>query len=156
MKVAVMVWEDSVSTVCDFCSCLLIFDIEASEAKNPIPLTFETQMWSARVKRLKDLGVGVLLCGALSRSLERLLSTAGIEVIAWLCGSVQEVMKAYLNDSLSDIRFALPGCILVGKGIRGHRRRRFAIRPNPHRGVQCHCTVKRVVDCKDVNRGWEK
>jgi len=109
MKIAVTVWEDSVSTVCDFCSRLLIFDIEANEAKNALPLTFETQVWPARVNRLKELGVGVLLCGAVSRPLERLLATAGIEVIAWLCGSVEEIIRAYLDGGLSDTRFTLPG-----------------------------------------------
>ena len=49
-----------------------------------------------RVNRLKDLGVGVPLCGALSRPLEGLLATTGIVVIAWLCGSVEEIMRAYL------------------------------------------------------------
>jgi predicted Fe-Mo cluster-binding NifX family protein len=109
MKVAVTVWEGSVSTVCDFCSRLLIFDIEANEARNPLPFTFETQVWPARVNRLKGLGVGVLLCGAVSRPLERLLATAGIEVIAWLCGSVEEIIRAYLDGGLSDARFTLPG-----------------------------------------------
>jgi predicted Fe-Mo cluster-binding NifX family protein len=109
MKVAVTVWEDSVSTVCDFCSRLLIFEIEANEAKNPLPLTFETQVWPARVNRIRDLGVGVLLCGAVSRPLERLLATAGVEVIGWLCGPVEEIIRAYLDGGLSDTRFALPG-----------------------------------------------
>jgi predicted Fe-Mo cluster-binding NifX family protein len=109
MRVAVTVWEDSVSTVCDFCSRLLIVDIEANEARNPLPLTFETQVWPTRVNRLRELGVGVLLCGAVSRPLERLLATAGIEVIAWLCGSVEEILRAYLDGGLSDIRFILPG-----------------------------------------------
>jgi len=109
MKVAVTVWEDSVSTVCDFCSRLLIFDIEANEARNPLPLAFETQVWPARVNRLKELGVDVLLCGAVSRPLERLLVSAGIEVIAWLCGSVEEILRAYLDGGLPDARFTLPG-----------------------------------------------
>jgi predicted Fe-Mo cluster-binding NifX family protein len=109
MKVAVTVWEDSVSTVCDFCGRLLIFDVEANEARDPLSLTFETQAWPARVNRLREFGVGVLLCGAVSRPLERLLATAGIEVIAWLCGSVAEIIRAYLDGGLSDNRFTLPG-----------------------------------------------
>jgi predicted Fe-Mo cluster-binding NifX family protein len=135
MKVAVTVWEDSVSTVCDFCSRLLIFDIEANEARNPLPLTFETQVWPTRVNRLRELGVGVLLCGAVSRPLERLLATAGIEVIAWLCGSVEEILRAYLDGGLSDTRFILPGLGPSNGCIQGRNRR--------HRGVRrlSHSTV---------------
>lgn len=109
MKVAVTVWEDSVSTVCDFCSRVLIFDSDAAEAQKPLSLTFDTQAWPQRVNRLRELGVAVLLCGAVSRPLERLLATAGIEVIAGRCGSVEEVLTAYRDGRLSDARFALPG-----------------------------------------------
>ena len=122
MKVAVAVWENSVSTVCDFCSRLLIFDIEANEARNPLPMTFETQVWPARVNRLKDLGVGVLLCGAVSRPLEKMLATAGIEVIAWLSGSVEEIIRAYLDGGLSDARFILPGFGPGASRVRGRKR----------------------------------
>ncbi|MHB8772898.1 MAG: NifB/NifX family molybdenum-iron cluster-binding protein [Syntrophales bacterium] len=123
MKIAVTVWEDSVSTVCDFCGRVLIFDVEANEANNPLSLAFETEVWPARVNLLRELGVGVLLCGAVSRPLERLLATAGIEVIAWLCGSVDEIIRAYLEGGLSDTRFALPG-FGPGGGHPGGRNRR--------------------------------
>jgi len=131
MRVAVTVWEDSVSTVCDFCNRVLIFDIEAGEAKNPLPLAFETHMWPARVNQLKAAGVGVLLCGALSRPLERLLATAGIQVIAGLCGSVEDIMKAYLDGALCNARFTLPGFVPEANRLGGPRRRRCGRRSGP-------------------------
>jgi predicted Fe-Mo cluster-binding NifX family protein len=146
MKVAVTVWEDSVSTVCDFCGSLLIFDIEANEARNPLPFTFKTQMWPARVNRLKDLGVGVLLCGAVSRPLERLLATAGIEVIAWLCGSVEEVIRAYLDGGLSDTRFILPGFGARNGCMQGRNKR--------HRGGGR--LLRSMVDEDRKREGWYK
>jgi len=109
MKVAVTIWEDSVSTACDFCNGLLIFDIEANETVGRSALSFESQAWPLRVNQLKALGVGVLLCGAISRPLERTLVTTGIQVISWLCGPVEEIIRAYLDGGLSDIRFTLPG-----------------------------------------------
>ena len=36
MKVAVTVWEDTVSTVCDFSSRLLVFDVMGDEVKKQI------------------------------------------------------------------------------------------------------------------------
>jgi predicted Fe-Mo cluster-binding NifX family protein len=136
MKVAVTVWEESVSTVCDFCNRLLIFDIEAKKARNCFPLTFETQIWPVRVNRLKALGVDVLLCGAVSRHLERMLATAGIEIISWLCGSVEEVIRAYLDGALPDTRFILPGHGPGSHRLRGHRRRRYRIRAiSDHGGI---------------------
>lgn len=34
MKVAMTIWEDSVSTVCDFSSRLMVFDVQEAEVKN--------------------------------------------------------------------------------------------------------------------------
>ena len=54
MKVAVAVWEDSVSTACDFCGCLQICDIEANEASNPILLTFKTRLAVAFLQPMQE------------------------------------------------------------------------------------------------------
>jgi len=132
MKVAVTVWEDSVSTACDFCNGLMIFDIEANEMVGRSALSFESQAWSLRVSQLKALGLDAFLCGAISRPLERTLVTAGIQVISWLSGSIEEVIGAYMDGDLSDARFILPG---FGPGlsrVRGRKRwRRGGVCPLP-------------------------
>jgi predicted Fe-Mo cluster-binding NifX family protein len=119
MKVAVTVWEGSISTVCDFCRQLWLFDIREGEAGNRTAVSFESPLWPARVWQLKGLAVRVLLCGALSRPLERMLDAAGIEVIPWLRGPVDEILRAYLQGKLPSARFVLPGCGRPGEGPRG-------------------------------------
>jgi len=128
MKVAVTVFEGSISTVCDFCNRLWLFDIEEGEPRNRSTVSFESSLWPARVHQLKGLDVRVLLCGALSRPLERMLQMAGIEVIPWLCGPVEEILRAYLRGGLPVARFSLPGCSRQGespqgRGVRGCGRR---------------------------------
>jgi predicted Fe-Mo cluster-binding NifX family protein len=109
MKVAVTVWEDSVSTVCDFCSRLLVFDVMGDKVEHRSFIPFETRMLPERVNQLEELGVKVLLCGAISRPLERMIRASGVQVIPCLRGSIEEVIRAYLDGSLSDARFILPG-----------------------------------------------
>ena len=109
MKVAVTVWEDSVSTVCDFCNRLWIFDIEANETVGKSALSFEVRAWPLMVNRLKARRGQRSAVRGLSKPLERALVTAGIQVISWLCGSVEEILRAYLDGGLSDARFVLPG-----------------------------------------------
>ena len=128
MKVAVTVWEDTVSTVCDFSSRLLLFDVKGVEVKNRSFVPFETMILPERVNQLEGLGVEVLLCGAISRPLERMIRASGVKVIPCLRGSIEEVIAAYLVDGLSDARFILPG---FGQGagcVQGGRR---------HRGGAC-------------------
>jgi len=133
MKVAVTVWEDTVSTVCDFSSRLLVFDVMGDEVKNRSFIPFETGILPERVNRLEALGVEVLLCGAISRSLERMIRASGVKVIPCLRGSIEEIIKAYLDGGLSDARFILPG---FGPGaicVRGRRRRRGGVCRLPDR-----------------------
>jgi predicted Fe-Mo cluster-binding NifX family protein len=109
MKVAVTVWEDTVSTVCDFSSRLLVFDVMGNEVKNRSLISFQTGIMPERMNQFEALGIEVLLCGAISRPLERMIRASGVKVIPCLRGSIEEVLRAYLEGGLSDARFTLPG-----------------------------------------------
>jgi predicted Fe-Mo cluster-binding NifX family protein len=127
MRVAVTVWEDTVSTVCDFSSRLLVFDVTGDEVKKRSFIPFETGMLPERVNQLEALGVEVLLCGAISRPLERMIRASGVKVIPCLRGSIEEVIGAYLDGGLSDARFTLPGFGPGAIRVRGRRRRRGGV-----------------------------
>jgi predicted Fe-Mo cluster-binding NifX family protein len=122
MKVAVIVWENTVSTVCDFSSRLLVFDVTGDEVKNRSFMPFETGILPERVNQLEKLGVEVLLCGAISRPLERMICATGVKVIPCLRGSIEEVIGAYLDGGLSDARFTLPGFDPGASHVRGRKR----------------------------------
>lgn len=124
MKIAVTVWEDAVSTVCDFSSRLLVVDVQGDEVKDRSFVPFETKILMERVNQLEALGVEVLLCGAISRPLERMVRASGVKVIPGLRGSIDEIIGAYMDGSLTDTRFTLPGCGPgMGRGRGGKRRR---------------------------------
>jgi predicted Fe-Mo cluster-binding NifX family protein len=122
MKVAVTVWEGTVSTVCDFSSRLLVFDVMGDEVKNRSFIPFETGILPERVNQLGELGVEVLLCGAISRPLERMIRASGVKVIPCLRGAIEEVIGAYLDGGLSDARFTLPGFGPGASRVRGRKR----------------------------------
>ena len=71
----------------------------------------------ARAAELAARGVSVLICGAISMEHTAALTARGIAVIPDVCGPVEEVLQAFLAGSLTDGRFAMPGCC--------GRRRRF-------------------------------
>jgi predicted Fe-Mo cluster-binding NifX family protein len=74
-----------------------------------------------RVQRAVDLGVDLLVCGAISRPLEVLLQERGLRVRAFLAGGLDEMVTACLAGQLDDGRWAMPGC---GRGCRGGRQER--------------------------------
>ena len=64
---------------------------------------------SNRGKELSDLGIQVLICGAITRALEITLWEQGIDVISRVRGPVDEVLRAYLRECLDQKRFSMPG-----------------------------------------------
>ncbi len=110
MKVAIPVWSDQVSTVFDFARHLLLVELddgnEIGRSKHP----FQEGSPIFRAKKLSRFGVEVLICGAISRPLARIVASHGIEIIPFVSGTVNDVLNAYLTGRLADSRFCLPGC----------------------------------------------
>ena len=88
------------------------------------------------------LHVDVLICGAISQMLERMLHRAGVRVVAQVCGEVEAVLQAFLSRMLDAPEFSPPGCFRP-PGDRGSRQpggRRAAVR-NERRARPGHTAV---------------
>ncbi|MFZ2147484.1 MAG: NifB/NifX family molybdenum-iron cluster-binding protein [Sedimentisphaerales bacterium] len=126
MKIAIPVWNGCVSSAFDFAHRLLLVDIQDGSETNRSEISLSNEPIPQKASRLKSLGVDVLICGAISRSLASQVAASGIEVLPYVLGSVDEILKAYLIGQLGQPRFAMP-CSWPGarKGFRrGHRCRR--------------------------------
>lgn len=110
MKVAIPHWQDRVSPVFDSATRLLVVEIargrERGRSESPLVSCHPTH----RAAELRRSGADVLICGAISRPLEDAIRSAKIQVVAHVCGQIEEVLKAFLNDRLSDPVFLMPGC----------------------------------------------
>ena len=116
MRVAVAVWNGRVSPVFDVASRLNIVEVFGREAAS----VEEHELRNDRVQGLRELGVEVLICGAISHDLEERVLAAGIEVVAEIRGEACDVIRAFAEDKLARPEFSMPGC---------HSRRRRPGRP---------------------------
>jgi len=109
MKIAIPVWNGFVSSVFDFAHRLLMVDVQNGRevSRSEVPLTSESI--PQRAGRLRTLGVGVLICGAISRPLMYMLTGSGIEVLPYVTGPVDEILQAYITGRLGQPQFILPG-----------------------------------------------
>ena len=130
MKIAIPVWDDYVSSAFDFAHLLLLVDIEdGSEiSRSEVPLKVESI--PARAAKLKSLGVDVLVCGAISRALANMVAVSGIQVLPYVTGRVDDVLRAYLAGQLVQPQFALPGYWPGARKGFGRWRRGFRWRGN--------------------------
>jgi predicted Fe-Mo cluster-binding NifX family protein len=106
MRVAVPVWNGRVSPVFDAAGHLLIVEVFGHEAAS----VEGCELRQDCVQVLRELGVEVLICGAISNDLEERVLAAGIEVVAEIRGRVDDVIRAHAEDKLARPEFSMPGC----------------------------------------------
>ena len=92
------------ATVLDFAHDFILFESDQDR------VTRRTKVKLPEVRQLANLGVEVLICGALSHPLATLFVNAGIEIIPLVSGPVEEVLASYLQGNLKDADFLFPGC----------------------------------------------
>ncbi len=109
MRVALAVWGSEVSPVFDFAHRILVVQWDKDHERARYRYEIPDEPMAARAERLRELGVNVLVCGAISNSLADMVRGLGITLIPWKCGLIEEVLVAYVSGALEDPRFSLPG-----------------------------------------------
>jgi len=136
MIIALPVWQDHVSSVLDFANRLLLVELEdgLEIGRNEILLAEQSSL--ERAAKLRQLGINVLICGAISRPLAYMLSGSGIDVLPFITGPTEQVLEAFREDRLDQSQFTLPGCCRGRVACRGSQHRRH--------GRERHslCTIK--------------
>ncbi len=123
MKIALSVWKDCISTVFDAAEQLLVVEKNGDGVLKRTPLRLNSADGASRAMQLKEIGIDVLICGAISRPQEAAIVASGITVHPFMRGSVQEIIDAYESGQLHTAAFALPGCRGRGFGAgRGRQR----------------------------------
>jgi len=117
MKVAVTVWQGRVSPVFDVCRNLLLLDVEDAGIRTRSENGFPSMGPHTRIPFLVELGVDVLICGAMSRALWHQAVAEGIRVLPFVAGDIDQVIDGWLQGKLEQENFRMPGC-------RGRQRRR--------------------------------
>ena len=110
MKVVIPIWQGRISPVFDAAGHMLVIDIEDGIEIKRYTETIHEMELTHKVKYIVDLGVDLLICGAISRPLEVMLLSAGIQIISQTCGNVEEVLSAYMSGKLTEQVFLMPGC----------------------------------------------
>jgi wyosine [tRNA(Phe)-imidazoG37] synthetase (radical SAM superfamily)/predicted Fe-Mo cluster-binding NifX family protein len=122
MRVALPVWNGRVSPVFDVAETICLFTVSDGAVTGRSEHRLDDL---GRAATLAHLGVDLLICSAISRSLEAVLWVAGIEVVPEVCGSIEEVIDGYLRGALSDQRFLTPaGYLSSGRRLPARSRRR--------------------------------
>lgn len=136
MLIAVPNCQGRVSPVFDVAARLVLVRLKGgAEAERREMVLFEKQP-EGIVRSLRELGIGLVICGAISLGLMAALEKAGIRVVPQICGELDAVIAAYRGGTLGQPEFAMPGCCgrRWGSGRRrGRCRRGFGPKTHEHR-----------------------
>jgi len=110
MRIAVPIWENKVSPVFDTASRLLIIEVKNQGEASRFETYLDEHDLYRKCFRIQNLGVDILICGAISRPYFRRLMATGVNIISGIAGHPEDVLKAFLQGTLSHSRFSMPGC----------------------------------------------
>jgi predicted Fe-Mo cluster-binding NifX family protein len=110
MRIAIPDWKGRVSPVFDSARYLRLVD--APGGAEPFRKRGLVRCNRCdRARQLSELGVGCLVCGAISRSLQAVIEAKGIRVVPHACGPVMEVLEAFIDRAALHPRLLMPGCV---------------------------------------------
>ena len=109
MKVALTVWERRISPVFDCARMLLVADIENQTVTGRWYKPFLSVFPSLRAAELFDLGIDVLICGAISQVFANTIEAYGLRIFPFVTGDPNQVLDAYLRGTLHRTDFQMPG-----------------------------------------------
>ncbi|MBN2243910.1 MAG: NifB/NifX family molybdenum-iron cluster-binding protein [Acidobacteria bacterium] len=110
MKVAIPLWQGRVSPVFDEANRILIVDISDGREQFRQEESLLSHNPFERARALPKLGVDLLICGMISQMQQNALDSAGIRVIPHICGTMEEVIAAFLDGRLENGAMLMPGC----------------------------------------------
>lgn len=125
MRLALPVFHSRVSPVFDFSTRALIVELDQGKEMLRLELDIAGMSPQTRIERLRESGVGLLICAGLSVPLHNHLIMAGLKVIPGIVGEVDDVIRAYQTGDLKQKRFLMPGCCKRRWGRRHRGGRRF-------------------------------
>jgi len=117
MKAAFAHWDHRIAPVFDITRRIHVVAAESGRIAAEAEEVLADDLPLQKVIRLAELGIGTLVCGAISRPLHAMVTAYGIRVIPFVAGDLREVIQAWLSGGLEGDDFAMPGCC-------GRRRRR--------------------------------
>ena len=116
MKIVIPVHKNRVSPVFDWCSSLLLVDIQSGRRE----VAVADKDPGKQACRLVELGADLVVCGGISELLLGLIEASKIGIISGVSGGIDDVVAAIRTKEISHPRFMMPGCT----GHRGQRRLR--------------------------------
>lgn len=123
MRVAIPRMGEMVAPCFEYCAVMAVFTIAANRVEDQVDFPLRSRDPFDRVRLLRDQRVDTLICGGMEEIYEDIVRASGFEVISWVSGPVEDLLRMYLGGQLVS-GIELPGATgphFPGMGRRGGR-----------------------------------
>jgi predicted Fe-Mo cluster-binding NifX family protein len=126
LKIAFSFWQGRIAPVFDVArNFRLVETTTEGVIVSQTEGTFPSESLLEKTACLVGMGVETLVCGAISRPLQGTVTAAGIRVIPFVSGYIDEIVEAWGKGLIADDSFAMPGCCGNNRGRRFRGPSRF-------------------------------
>jgi predicted Fe-Mo cluster-binding NifX family protein len=126
MRIAIPVWDDHVSPIFDVARQIRIYDVENGSVRQASVADMPA---GHHAGALREHGIELLICAAVSSQLESLMWVSGIDVVSDVCGPADAIARAFAAGDTALGRYRSPGA----GSHRAARPRRVATIATPRR-----------------------
>lgn len=117
MYLALAAYENRIASLLETANRFVVIDLPPNDFISKKIVVVMDNTLSNVIQLLHKNNITVLICGAINSCMFWAIEAAGIQVIPWITGDVDDVLEAYKNDTLE--KCMMPGCF---KGFRRGRR----------------------------------
>ena len=100
VKVAVPRMGENVAPCFEYCATMSVFTVEGGRVVDRIDFPLSSTEPLDRIRLLRDQNVSTIICGGVEATYESMVRAGGIEVIAWVSGTVDDLLELYLRGQL--------------------------------------------------------
>ncbi len=108
MKVAITEWQGRIAPVFDVAGTVFIIEKETGSTEETVTLPAGNPR--NKLVFLKERGVDVLICGAITRRMREYAEELGIRINPFVSGEINEVWAAWKTGTLDNACYSMPGC----------------------------------------------
>jgi predicted Fe-Mo cluster-binding NifX family protein len=110
MKAVIPVFKNRVSPVFDWCSNLLLVEIQSGREVGRSKVAAADTDPVHQADQVVEMGAGMVVCGGIGEILLGLIEANHIRVIPGVSGDIDDVLAALIAGELPHPRFMMPGC----------------------------------------------
>ncbi len=103
MIIAVTTQEDQIFQHFGKCPTFTLFHAENGSVQGKTTIDASQNGHSALAAFLKGAGADVVICGGIGDGAKQMLSSAGIQLVSGVEGTIDDAVNAYLSGSLTDM-----------------------------------------------------